>query len=104
VASPSASTATRYRSRSSRCFAASLLLHVLGGLAEYNRQQLAAGEHPTTAIGFMFTADFWFQSLQNWQSEFLSVGALVVLTVFLRERGSPESKPVDEAHETTDSP
>jgi hypothetical protein len=84
-------------------FALSFALHVLGGVEEYNRQQLVHGGQPTTAFGFLLTADFWFQSLQNWQSEFLSVGALVLLTVFLRERGSPESKPVDEAHATTGS-
>jgi hypothetical protein len=46
----------------------------------------------------MGTARFWFESLQNWQSEFLSVAVLVVLSVFLRQRGSPESKPVDPPH------
>jgi hypothetical protein len=84
-------------------FGISLVLHLLGGTEEYNREQLATGGEPVTAMGFLLTADFWFQSFQNWQSEFLSVGALVLLTVFLRERGSPESKPVDEANDTTGS-
>ena len=46
-------------------------------------------------------AQFWFQSLQNWQSEFLAVLALVVLTIFLRQKGSPQSKPVDAPHGRT---
>jgi len=79
-------------------FALSLILHVIGGAAEYDRQQIADGRPTTTAMGFLFTPEFWFQSLQNWQSEFLSVGVLVVLTGCLRPRGSPESKPMDEAH------
>jgi hypothetical protein len=44
------------------------------------------------------TSEFWFESLQNWQSEFLAVGAMVVLSIFLRQRGSPESKPIDSPH------
>jgi len=79
-------------------FALSLVLHVIGGAAEYDRQQIADGLPTVTAVGFLSTPDFWFQSMQNWQSEFLSVGVLVVLTVFLRQHGSPESKPMDSPH------
>ena len=82
-------------------FGLSFLLHVIGGAGELSRQRVAAGEPPVTAVGFLFTPDLWFQSMQNWQSEFLSVGALVVLTVFLRQKGSPESKPVDESTAST---
>jgi hypothetical protein len=82
-------------------FGLSLVLHVVGGASELSRQHAAAGEPPVTAVGFLFTPDFWFQSMQNWQSEFLSVGALVILTVFLRQKGSPESKPVDESTDST---
>ena len=49
----------------------------------------------------MTTSTFWFQSFQNWQSEFLAVGSLVVLSIFLRQRGSPESKPVAAPHRQT---
>jgi hypothetical protein len=52
-------------------------------------------------FGFMATSQFWFQSFQNWQSEFLSVGVLVVLTIFLRQKGSTESKPVATPHYET---
>jgi hypothetical protein len=82
-------------------FGVSVLLHLIGGAGELSRQRIAVGEPPVTATEFLFTPDFWFQSMQNWQSEFLSVGALVILTVFLRQKGSPESKPVDESTATT---
>jgi hypothetical protein len=49
----------------------------------------------------MRTSQFWFESFQNWQSEFLAVAALVVLSIFLRQRGSPESKPVNAPHSHT---
>ena len=47
---------------------------------------------------FVTTSAFWFESFQNWQSEFLAVGSIVVLSIFLRQKGSPESKPVDAPH------
>ncbi len=51
----------------------------------------------------MMTAQFWFESFQNWQSEFLSLVAMVVFSIYLRQRGSPESKPVDAPHSQTGS-
>jgi hypothetical protein len=51
-----------------------------------------------TVLQYAGTSSFWFESLQNWQSEFLAVLAIVVLSIFLRQRGSPESKPVDAPH------
>ena len=79
-------------------FLLSFLLHALGGRAEYNHQQLQHGGAPTTLLGFVTSSQFWFQSFQNWQSEFLSTFALVVLGIYLRQRGSPESKPVAAPH------
>ena len=84
-------------------FLMSFLFHALGGHAEYNQQQLEHGDAPTSLLGFMTSAEFWFQSMQNWQSEFLAVGALTVLGIFLRQRGSPESKPVAAPHTETGS-
>jgi hypothetical protein len=84
-------------------FLMSFLLHALGGHAEYNQQQLEHGEAPASLAGFMTSAQFWFQSFQNWQSEFLAVFALTVLGIFLRQRGSPESKPVAAPHAETGS-
>ena len=84
-------------------FLLSFLFHAMGGHAEYNQQQLQHGQATVSLLGFMTSAQFWFQSMQNWQSEFLAVGALAVLGIFLRERGSPESKPVAAAHAETGS-
>ena len=75
-------------------FALSFALHAITGAAEYSQSELAHGGQPVTAIGYLFTSRFWFESLQNWQSEFLAVGMLVVLSIVLRQQGSPESKPV----------
>jgi hypothetical protein len=85
-------------------FLLSFLLHAMGGHAEYNQQQLEHGQAPTSLVGFVTGAEFWFQSFQNWQSEFLAVFALTVLGIFLRQRGSPESKPVAAPHTETGTP
>ena len=82
-------------------FALAFALHALGGHAEYNQQQLEHGQATVSLWGFVTSSEFWFQSLQNWQSEFLAVGALAVLSIFLRQRGSPESKPVAAPHAQT---
>lgn len=82
-------------------FLLSWLGHALGGHADYNQQQLAHGAQPVSLWGFVTSSTFWFQSLQNWQSEFLAVAVLAVLGIFLRERGSPESKPVGAPHRMT---
>jgi hypothetical protein len=90
---------TLYENSLSLAFAVLFLLsftfHARTGMQEYNRQHLAHGEPTSTLIEFMTTSQFWFESLQNWQSEFLALAAMVVLSIFLRQRGSPESKPVD---------
>ena len=83
-------------------FLISFTLHAVGGAEEYNQ---SAREHGSSEVvstlGYMGTSRFWFESFQNWQSEFLAVGAMVVLSIFLRQRGSPESKPVDSPHSET---
>jgi hypothetical protein len=61
---------------------------------EFNQEQLAHGGQAISYSSYLTTSRMWFESFQNWQSEFLAVGMLVVLTIFLRQRGSPESKPV----------
>ena len=76
-------------------FLISFLMHAWGGAKVYSEEQIASGGQAVSTFGFMRTSQFWFQSFQNWQSEFLAVGALVVLSIFLRQRGSPESKPVN---------
>lgn len=82
-------------------FAGSFALHAVGGAREYSQEQLAHGGATVSTVGYLKTARFWFESFQNWQSEFLAVGSLVVLSIFLRQRGSPESKPVATAHRET---
>ena len=83
-------------------FAISFLLHAVGGAGEYNAEMKEHGkQEQVSVIAYMATSRFWFESLQNWQSEFLAVGSMVVLTIFLREKGSHESKPVDSPHSQT---
>ncbi|MEU5726041.1 DUF6766 family protein [Micromonospora sp. NPDC047738] len=83
-------------------FVGSFLGHLFGGVAQYNEEQaLQSGAAPISAWQFLGTSDFWFQSMQNWQSEFLAVGVLILLSVFLRQHASPESKPVTAAHAET---
>ena len=76
-------------------FLASFALHAITGVAHFNEEQLAHGEPAVTLAEFARSSQFWFESFQNWQSEFLSLAAMVTFTIFLRQRGSPESKPVD---------
>jgi len=83
-------------------FLLSWLAQSIAGLTSYNAQQLAEFEDPVTWLGYVSSADFWNRTLQNWQSEFLAIGSMVVLSIYLRQRGSPESKPVGAAHVTTD--
>jgi hypothetical protein len=82
-------------------FLLSFVLHALGGKGEYNQDQLLHGGQQVSMVGYMGTSRFWFESLQNWQSEFLAIGSMVVLTIWLRQKGSPESKPVDSPHGQT---
>jgi uncharacterized protein (DUF486 family) len=82
-------------------FLLSFVLHALGGHAEYNQQQLEHGQAAVSLWGFVTSSEFWFQSMQNWQSEFLAVATLTVLGIWLRQRGSPESKPVAAPHAQT---
>ena len=85
-------------------FLMSFTFHAMSGAREYNENQREHGQYEeVTTLEYMGTSQFWFESFQNWQSEFLSVGAMVVLSIFLRQRGSPESKPVDSPHSQTGS-
>ena len=90
---------TLYEHSLSLAFAAlflfSFVMHGWTGMRAHNLQQLAHGQETTTFLGYFTTSQFWFESFENWQSEFLSLVAMVVLSIFLRQRGSPESKPVD---------
>jgi hypothetical protein len=82
-------------------FAFSWVMHAWGGAKVYSEEQLAEGGHAYTTWQYVQTSQFWFESFQNWQSEFLAVASLVVLSIFLRQRGSPESKSVAAPHAKT---
>ncbi|MGC9669126.1 DUF6766 family protein [Planosporangium sp. 12N6] len=84
-------------------FVVSFVLHLLGATAAYNAEQALHGQPATSAVAFLAHPQFWFQSMQNWQSEFLSVGVLIVFSIFLRQRGSSQSKPVEAPHTMTGS-
>jgi hypothetical protein len=71
------------------------------GWTEFNAQQVDHHEATVSWLGYIGSADFWEATLENWQSEFLAVGSFVAITVFLRQRGSPESKPVGAPHHAT---
>jgi hypothetical protein len=71
------------------------------GVTEYNSEQLDHHEETVSWIHYLGSADFWEKTLQNWQSEFLAVGSMAILAVYLRQRGSPESKPVGTPHHVT---
>jgi hypothetical protein len=73
----------------------------IAGWAAYNGDQLGQLEDPVSFLGYLGAADFWNRSFQNWQSEMLAVGSMAVFSVYLRQRGSPESKPVGVAHAET---
>ena len=68
---------------------------------EADDEQVLKGLPTETAFQYLANARFWFESFQNWQSEFLSVFAIVILSVFLRQKGSPQSKPVDARNSET---
>lgn len=82
-------------------FLASITLHAFGGTAAYNEEQVSHGLPEVGLWEYVGSSQFWFESFQNWQSEFLAVAVLVGASVYLRQRGSPESKPVAEPHKET---
>jgi hypothetical protein len=82
-------------------FLVTFALHVWTGAAAASADNLAHGHAAVSPLQYLGTPRLWFESFQNWQSEFLSIAALTFLSIYLRERGSSESKPVDAAHAET---
>lgn len=82
-------------------FLFSFCIHAYGTQLQINEELAAEGLAPLGVIQVMLEPRFWFESFQNWQSEFLSVAAIVFFSIFLRQKGSPESKPVDAPHSET---
>ena len=82
-------------------FVASLALHAVGGARAFSEERLLHGEPAVGVLDYVRSSRFWFESLQNWQSEFLAVFTIVVLSIVLRQRGSAQSKPVHASHRET---
>jgi uncharacterized protein DUF6766 len=83
-------------------FAFSFVMHAVGGARAQRAEALLRGDKPVSSVAeYVTTSRFWFESFQNWQSEFLSVAVLVVLSIYLRQRGSPQSKRVAAPHSET---
>jgi hypothetical protein len=75
--------------------------HAAGGFSEFAADQVAHGQPRPWFTDYLRSSTFWFESFQNWQSEFLAIAAMVWLSVYLRQRWSPESKPVHAPHGET---
>ena len=82
-------------------FIASFIAHGISGVNVYNEEALIHNEEKYSLIQYFASSQFWFESFQNWQSEFLAVGSLLLLSIYLRQRGSPESKPMGESNKKT---
>jgi hypothetical protein len=82
-------------------FIGSWLAQSIAGTAAFDEEQLANLQDPVTWTQYLSEPDFWNRTLQNWQSELLAVASMAVLSIYLRQRGSPQSKPVGAAHATT---
>ncbi|CAA9509572.1 MAG: hypothetical protein AVDCRST_MAG96-2388 [uncultured Segetibacter sp.] len=76
-------------------------MHVYGSLKDYNAEQLRLGKPPESFSQYIASSRLWFESFQNLQSEFLSIFAIAVLSIYLRQKGSPQSKPVDASNSET---
>jgi Domain of unknown function (DUF6766) len=85
----------------SAIFIGSWFAQSVTGWTEFNQTQAEHHERAVSWLGYLGQADFWEATLQNWQSEFLAVGSFAVFAIYLRQRGSPESKPVGAAHDST---
>jgi len=82
-------------------FVLSWLAQSLAGAVVMSSENAEHGQPPVTWLEYLATPDFWNRTLQNWQSEFLAVGCMIALSIFLRQRGSSESKPVGTPHRTS---
>jgi hypothetical protein len=82
-------------------FLGSWTAQAIAGWVTFDRERLQQLQDPISFGSYLMNSDFWSRSLQNWQSEFLAVGSMAVLSIYLRQRGSPESKPVGAPHGAT---
>ena len=82
-------------------FLISFYIHFYGSFKDENEQLLLKGKSTISLQQYLTDSRFWFESFQNWQSEFLSIFAIIILSIYLRQKGSPQSKPVDAPHSKT---
>jgi uncharacterized protein DUF6766 len=82
-------------------FLASWLTQSIAGVATFNEEQLSNLQDPVSWGAYLTEPDFWNRTLQNWQSELLAVASMAILAIYLRQRGSPQSKPVGAPHSAT---
>ncbi len=82
-------------------FLATWFAQSLNNWRVFNQEQALHGDAATSWGSYIRNPEFWEKTLQNWQSEFLAVGTMAVFTIYLRQRGSPESKPVGAPHDQT---
>jgi hypothetical protein len=84
-------------------FVLSFVLHWYGSLKDYNYGQILKGLPTENALHYLRSSRLWFESFQNWESEMLSVFAIITFSIFLRQKGSPQSKPVDAPYSETEA-
>ena len=82
-------------------FLLSFCLHYYGSWIDFNEQAVIESKTTETLSGYLLNKRLWFESFQNWQSEFLSIFAIIFLSIYLRQYGSSQSKPVNAAHDKT---
>jgi hypothetical protein len=82
-------------------FLTSWALHLYGSWLDHNQENMLNGKAQDSVANYLTQANFWFETFQNWQSEFLSMASIVIFTIFLRQKGSPESKAVDAPNSET---
>ncbi len=78
-----------------------MMLHIVFGAKAWNEQRALTGQSPVSIISYLFSASFWSSTLQCWQAEFLALVIYIVLSIFLREQNSAESKKVEDNNEST---
>ncbi len=82
-------------------YVVSFALHVYGSLKNFNEEQMRVGQPLETVGEYVTSSRLWFESFQNWQSEFISIFAIVILSIYFRQQGSTQSKPVDASNTST---
>lgn len=85
-------------------FVAGFFLHLFSGAAAYNQQRAYSHQPPLSTLAFSTSAKFWFTTFQTWEAEYMAIALYILLSIFLRQEGSPESKPVEASNKDTGDP